>query len=152
MTTIGPCIGSTVTSGAPLLFTCAQLRPSCGRLSGTLLPTSPLARMGPLSPAVATIGWLVLTLLVNSKHYFLCTLLCLLQFSILLRSEEDCCEYQNQRYQSWIDTHWSSVIYASKIFTGNRNNFNNSYETTVTWNSPFLALTTRAIFATTSVW
>ena len=33
-------IGSIVTSGALLLFTGTQLRPSSGRLSGTLLPTS----------------------------------------------------------------------------------------------------------------
>ena len=97
-------IGSTVTSGAQLLFTGAQLRPPCSRLSGTLLPTSPLGRMGPWLPAVVTIGWLVLTLLVNCKRYFLWTLLRLLQFSILLRSEEGCCEYPNQGYQPRIDT------------------------------------------------
>ena len=75
-------IGSTVTTGSQLLFTSAPLRPSCGRRSGTSLPTSPLGCMGPLPTMVATIRWLVLSLLVNCKHYFLCTLLGLLQFSI----------------------------------------------------------------------
>ena len=41
-------IGSTVTSGTQLLFTGSQLRPLCGRLSGTLLPTSPLSSIWPL--------------------------------------------------------------------------------------------------------
>ena len=59
--------------------------------------------MGPLPPMVATIGWVVLTLFVNCKHYFLCTLLCLLQFSIFLQSEEGCCEYPKQRYPSRTD-------------------------------------------------
>ena len=109
-----------------------------------------LPHMEPLRPMVVTIGWPVLTLLVNCKHYFLCTLLRLLQFSIFLWSEEGCCEYPKQRYQSLIDT-LEPVIYATKIVSGKRNNFDNSYGTAVTRNNPFSLSTTRAIFATTSM-
>ena len=49
-------IGSAVTSGAQLLFTGAQLRPSCGRLSVNFITdVATRPHMGPLRPTVVTI-------------------------------------------------------------------------------------------------